>query len=529
MLANESSWAGALPAAQGLYDPEYEKDACGVGFIAHIKGAPSHSIVSQGKSILCNMTHRGAVGADSRDGDGAGILTGIPHDFFAKDVKAQFGVILPPPGQYAVGNVFMNRDPTIFRDSQTKFVELAHQLGLAILCWRTVARNNSILGPVASSKEPLIVQPFITTAANVSTRPSTEFDEIGFERQLYLLRKRSTHAISSSKWFYICSLSSKTIVYKGQLAPVQVYTYFDDLRNPDYTSHFCLVHSRFSTNTFPSWDRAQPMRWCAHNGLFFQHSLCSGEINTLRGNKNWMRAREGVMKSAKFQGLLENLFPIIEEGGSDSAAFDNVLELLIMNGVVTLPEAVMMMIPEAWQNQPDMEPEKRAFYEWASCLMEPWDGPALFTFSDGRYIGASLDRNGLRPCRFYVLEGDIMVCASEVGTMQIAPETVVSKGRLQPGKMLLVDTVEGRVVDDRELKMTICSKRPYERWIEDYRITMQQIKNAVVSAGRFKRYIPDEISLSEDKRMLAFGFSLEQLNMIVAPMVLLTFLQLLDQ
>lgn len=225
------------------------------------------------------------------------------------------------------------------------------------------------------------------------------------------------------------------------------------------------------------------------------------------------------MKSAKFQGLLDHLFPIIEEGGSDSAAFDNVLELLVMNGVMTLPEAVMMMIPEAWQNQPEMDPEKRAFYEWASCLMEPWDGPALFTFSDGRYIGASLDRNGLRPCRFYVLNNDTMVCASEVGTMQIPPESVLAKGRLQPGKMLLVDTLEGRIVDDGELKMSICKKRPYARWIEDYRITLPQIQQAVTQAGLFKKHTLDEASLSDDKRMLAFGFTLEQLNMIISPMV----------
>lgn len=251
------------------------------------------------------------------------------------------------------------------------------------------------------------------------------------------------------------------------------------------------------------------MRWCAHNG----------EINTLRGNKNWMTAREGVMRSAKFRNLLTSLYPIIEPGGSDSAAFDNVLELLVVNGVVTLPEAVMMMIPEAWQNQPNMEPQKRAFYEWASCLMEAWDGPALFTFSDGRYIGASLDRNGLRPCRVYILEGDVMVCASEVGTLNIPPETVVSKGRLQPGKMLLVDTLEGRVVDDEELKMTVSRRRPYERWVEDYRITMNSIKDAVIRSGRYRARVVDDLPILSDTKMIAFGFNLEHLNMIVKPMV----------
>jgi glutamate synthase (NADPH/NADH) len=274
--AGKGNWAEVFPEPpqRSLYaSQELEKDACGVGFIAHIKGSPSHSIVSQAKHILCNMTHRGAVGADSRDGDGAGVMTSIPHAFFAKEVKDRHGVELPPPGQYAVGNIFMNPDPTIFRESQTKFVELAHQLGLAILCWRTVKKNNAILGPVALSKEPLIVQPFMTTATNISSASSAmaggPFDEIGFERQLYLLRKKATHAISARKWFYICSLSSKNIVYKGQLSPVQVYSYFDDLTRPEFVSHFCLVHSRFSTNTFPSWDRAQPMRWCAHNGTYY--------------------------------------------------------------------------------------------------------------------------------------------------------------------------------------------------------------------------------------------------------------------
>lgn len=270
MDAKDKNWAQVFPepAEPCLYDASLEKDSCGVGFIAHIKGMPSHSIVDNGKHILCNMTHRGAVGADSRDGDGAGVMTGIPHAFFARDVKLKHGVVLPPEGQYAVGNVFMNPDPTLFRDSQSKFVELAHQLGLAILCWRTVTRNAGILGPVALSKEPLIVQPFLTPASNIAAPFSTDFNEIAFERALYLLRKKASHAISARKWFYICSLSAKNIVYKGQLAPSQVYAYFDDVRAPEFASHFCLVHSRFSTNTFPSWERAQPMRWAAHNGMF---------------------------------------------------------------------------------------------------------------------------------------------------------------------------------------------------------------------------------------------------------------------
>ncbi|KAJ1554396.1 glutamate synthase [NADH], partial [Cladochytrium tenue] len=501
----ERSWADAIPGKVGLYDPEYEKDACGVGFITHIKGARSHKILSDARGILCNMTHRGAVGADARDGDGAGVMAAIPHEFFNAEIKRLFSLTLPSPGRYAVGNVFFKPDDTVLQESQAKFEEIAGLLGLEILCWRSVTRDNTILGPASRSKEPIIMQPFLVPVDN----DPVNFDGKLFERQLYLLRKRVTHALTLKKWFYVCSLSTKIIVYKGLLAPVQVYKYFDDLTNPLFKTHFALVHSRFSTNTFPSWDRAQPMRWCAHNG----------EINTLRGNKNWMRAREGVMKSEYFADHLESLYPVIEDGGSDSAAFDNVLELLVMNEVLSLPEAVMMMVPEAWQNQPNMEPEKRAFYEWAACLMEPWDGPALFTFSDGRYVGASLDRNGLRPCRFYITKEDTMICASEVGTMYVDPLTVLSKGRLQPGKMLLVDTVEGRVVDDRELKMSVCSKKPFGKWIKEEMLTMAALRDWVIRSGRWRRHVLDTTSITDDKRMLAFGFNMEQLNMVIAPMV----------
>ncbi|KAI8586136.1 hypothetical protein BDZ88DRAFT_311821 [Geranomyces variabilis] len=499
------SWADVLPKAQGLYDPEFEKDACGVGFVCHIKGEPAHQIVADARNLLCNMTHRGAVGADTRDGDGAGVMCSIPHELFTRDVKRNFGIVLPQKGEYAVGNIYMKPDPVGQKESCEKFEEIAYSLGLNVLCWRPVPRDNSILGPSSKSKEPAILQPFVTLVR----AHNSAFDHQHFERQLFILRKQSTHTITMKKWFYICSLSSKHMVYKGLLSPVQVYEYFSDLTNPQFKAFFCLVHSRFSTNTFPSWDRAQPMRWCAHNG----------EINTLRGNKNWMRAREGVIKSAAFKDHLESLLPIIEEGGSDSAAFDNVLELLIMNGVVDLPEAVMMMIPEAWENQPNMEPEKRAFYEWAACLMEPWDGPALFTFSDGRYVGASLDRNGLRPCRFYITDADIMICASEVGTIPVKTETITTKGRLQPGKMLLVDTLEGRVVDDRELKMRISTGNPFGQWIKDNMLTMADVTKFAARNGQFQKHVLDETTISEDKRMLAFGFTIEQLNMLITPMV----------
>ncbi|KAJ3020347.1 glutamate synthase [NADH] [Thoreauomyces humboldtii] len=500
-----SSWAESMPVAQGLYDPEFEKDSCGVGFVCHIKGEPAHQIVADARNLLCNMTHRGAVGADTRDGDGAGVMCSIPHELFAREVKRNFGIVLPKEGEYAVGNIYMKPDTVGQKESREKFEEIAHNLGLNVLCWRPVPRDNSILGPSSKSKEPTIIQPFVTLVR----AHNSAFDLKHFERQLYILRKQSTHTITMQRWFYICSLSSKHMVYKGLLSPVQVYDYFQDLTNPAFKAYFALVHSRFSTNTFPSWDRAQPMRWCAHNG----------EINTLRGNKNWMRAREGVIKSEAFHEHLETLLPIIEEGGSDSAAFDNVLELLIMNGVVDLPEAVMMMIPEAWENQPNMAPEKRAFYEWAACLMEPWDGPALFTFSDGRYVGASLDRNGLRPCRYYITNNDIMICASEVGTIPVKTDTIIVKGRLQPGKMLLVDTEEGRVVDDGELKMRISTGNPFGQWIKENMLTMEEVRGFAARSGQFSLPELDEQTITEDKRMLAFGFTVEQLNMLITPMV----------
>ncbi|CAG8497102.1 530_t:CDS:2 [Paraglomus occultum] len=503
---SNNSWAGAIPKKQGLYDPEYEKDACGVGFIVHIKGAPSHKILSDARNILCNMTHRGAVGADARDGDGAGVMTSIPHTLFSIECP-RLGIQLPPHGQYAVGNIFFKPEASVMEESKQIFERIANQLNLKILGWREVPRDNSILGPAAKSLEPVILQPFITLKNYTSD--SIDFDEKYFERQLYILRKQSTHHITVNKWFYVCSLSSKNIVYKGQLAPVQVYNYFHDLNNVHYKTHFALVHSRFSTNTFPSWDRAQPMRWCAHNG----------EINTLRGNKNWMRAREGVMKSDLFGSELDLLYPIIEEGGSDSAAFDNVLELLVINGVLSLPEAVMMMIPEAWQNHDHMEPEKKAFYQWAACLMEPWDGPALFTFSDGRYCGASLDRNGLRPCRFYITDDDRMICASEVGTLFIEPDHIVQKGRLQPGKMLLVDTEEGRVVDDRELKLSVANKRNFGEWVEKQRITLQDVIHRIKITGNGIDVNLDSLTIAEDPRLPAFGYTIEQLNLLILPMV----------
>ncbi|KAF4556878.1 Glutamine amidotransferase-like protein 1 [Elsinoe fawcettii] len=513
-VPENKSWAGALPMKQGLYDPENEKDACGVGFAAHIKGVASHKIVSQARSLLCNMTHRGAVGSDARDGDGAGVMTSIPHKFFVKNFEREQGFKLPAQGQYAAGNIFFKPDTEVLKETIDTFEEVADGLDLRILGWREVPRDSTLLGPAAASREPIILQPFVVlkSAYGDGKEPKSsfqeEYDEGYFERQLYVLRKRATHVIGLHNWFYLCSLSNKNIVYKGQLSPVQVYEYYHDLVNVDYEGHFALVHSRFSTNTFPSWDRAQPLRWAAHNG----------EINTLRGNKNWMRAREGVMKSDLFGDELDLLYPIIEDGGSDSAAFDNCLELLVINGVLSLPEAVMLMVPEAWEGNSTMDPQKQAFYEWAACMMEPWDGPALFTFADGRYCGANLDRNGLRPCRYYVTDDDRIICASEVGTIAIEPERVVQKGRLQPGRMLLVDTVAGRIVDDSELKQKVSQRVDFRAWVESQLITLPNVHKTLTNKGNDLSHALTETRVQEDPRLKAFGYSLEQVSLLLGPM-----------
>ncbi|KAI0198710.1 glutamate synthase [Astrocystis sublimbata] len=512
---NNGSWAGALPVKQGLYDPSLEKDACGVGFACHIKGSPSHKIVSDARNLLCNMTHRGAVGSDARDGDGAGVMTSIPHKFFVKNFEKEQDIVLPPLGQYAVGNLFFKPDEETLQESKRQLEDIAESLGLRVLGWREPPVDSTLLGPAAKSREPTILQPFVVLAsvygsgnAPENTDPET-FPERQFEKQLYVLRKRATHTIGLQNWFYLCSLSNKNIVYKGQLAPVQVYQYYHDLVNADYQAHFALVHSRFSTNTFPSWDRAQPLRWAAHNG----------EINTLRGNKNWMRAREGVMQSEVFGDELEQLYPIVEDGGSDSAAFDNVLELLTINGVLSLPEAVMLMVPEAWQGNSAMDPKKAAFYEWAACQMEPWDGPALFTFADGRFCGANLDRNGLRPCRYYVMADDRIICASEVGTIPVDPESVVQKGRLQPGRMLLVDTKAGRIIDDSELKKTVSERADFRSWMDSQLVSLPKVV-AQVSEKHNIDVAPqiNSTPLQQDPLLLAFGYTHEQVSLLLAPM-----------
>ena len=411
-----------LPPAQGLYDPELEKDACGVGFIAHIKGEPSHQNVLDADTILINMDHRGACGCEPNTGDGSGMMCGLPHKFLRKVAKQDLGADLPEPGRFAAGLVFLPQDEAERLECKGTIERLISEAGQRLIGWRKVPQMTDLadVGPTARKSEPVIEQHFVAA--------SEELQGDAFDRKLYMIHKQASHQLRGSKtlreamMFYICSLSTKVIIYKGMLTPEQLLPYYADLRDEDFETHLAMVHSRFSTNTFPSWDRAQPLRFMSHNG----------EINTLRGNKNWMRAREGSAASDLFGDDLSKLFPVVEPECSDSGTFDNVLEFLLMNGR-TLQEAIMMMVPEAWQKHDTMSEDKRAFYEYFSCLMEPWDGPASVAFTDGHYIGATLDRNGLRPSRYYITHNDRVVMASEVDVLPVDPSIVTEKGRLQPG------------------------------------------------------------------------------------------------
>ncbi len=488
------------PHKQGLYDPANEKDSCGVGFIAHIKGHRSHKIIQDAGIALEAMTHRGACGCEANTGDGAGIMTALPHDFFTKVASTDLAVTLPAPGHYAAGLVFLPQDANERKQCKAiveDFIRLQNQ---SLIGWRPVPVDPDAadIGPSARATEPVIEQLFIGA--------SEGFSDDAFERQLYLIRKQSTklirnnNALEQRAMFYVCSLSTKVIIYKGQLMPEQVMKYFPDLNDPDFTSHLAMVHSRFSTNTFPSWDRAQPNRFMSHNG----------EINTLRGNQNWMHAREGLLNSALFDDELAKILPVVEPDCSDSGTFDNVLEFLLMSGR-TLQESVMMMVPEAWQNHETMSEDKRAFYEYNSALMEPWDGPASIVFTDGKYIGAVLDRNGLRPSRYYLTHDDHVIMASEVGVVAIEPENVKFKGRLQPGRMFLVDFEQGRLIPDEELKSSFAAKRPYGDWLTQNRMQLSDLN-----------INPDNQSFEPDTlmaRMQAFGFTSETMQFMLIPMV----------
>ena len=487
---------GNLPDPQGLYDPWFEHDACGVGFVVDINGRKSHDIIKKAITVLINLNHRGACGCEPNTGDGAGILIQMPHKFMHQAAD-DAGIRLPPPGEYGVGNIFLPNEDAHRKKCEQKFEEIVAEEGQIFLGWRTVPTNNSTLGETAKSGEPFIRQAFIGRGDGVKT-------DMDFERKLYVIRRRAENEIrysgsKATKDFYICSLSHKTIVYKGMLTSNQIEEYYTDITDPAMESALALVHARFSTNTFPTWSRAHPYRYLAHNG----------EINTLRGNINWMKARESLFESEFFGKDIEKILPVICPDGSDSAMFDNCLELLVLAGY-SLPQAIMMMIPEPWENHESMSQTKKAFYKYYSCLMEPWDGPAAIAFTDGKQIGAVLDRNGLRPSRYYITEDGLVVVASEVGVLDIPPDKVVEKGRLQPGRMLLIDTEEKRIISDDEIKEKVARQYPYSEWLERYLIELSKLPD------------PPKVEKAEPKtlkeRQLAFGYTFEDQRIIMAPM-----------
>ncbi|MBI3401258.1 MAG: glutamate synthase large subunit [Acidobacteria bacterium] len=493
------------PNATGLYDPRHEHDACGVGFVVDIKGRRSHGVIEKGLRILLNLLHRGACGCEANTGDGAGILIQMP-DRFLRKVTADLGIALPPAGRYGAGLVFLPRNRGEREQCRELVEQTARSEGHAVLGWRPVPGDDSSLGASARASKPVIEQVFIADRADRTDRAGTA-DRMRFERALYIIRKQVEHAadrlgLSERHAFYLVSLSAATLIYKGMLTADQIAPVFPDLLDPDMESALALVHQRFSTNTFPSWPLAHPYRYVAHNG----------EINTLRGNINWMRAREGLMRSPLFGDDLKKILPVIREGGSDTAIFDNVLELLVMSGR-TLPHAILMMIPEPWSAPgivDAMSPELKAFYEFHSALMEPWDGPASITFTDGTVVGAVLDRNGLRPSRYCVTTDGLVVMASEVGVLDIPPQDIVLKERLHPGRMFLVDTAQGRIVSDDEIKRELAGAHPYGRWLDEHLVDIEDLPAA-----------PHLPPLSHERivqRQQLFGYTQEDLAILLGPM-----------
>jgi glutamate synthase (NADPH/NADH) large chain len=488
---------GALPPKQGLYDPNHEHDACGVGFIVHIKGQKSHDIIIQGLEILKNLTHRGAVGADPLAGDGAGILIQTP-DTFLREECANAGITLPPLGEYGVGMLFLPRQETMRTACQNIINTVVTAEGQKVLGWRKVPTNNQSLSESVKAIEPVIWQVFISQGQNCA-------DQNTFERKLFVIRKVIEHTVRRElnigyTDFYIPSCSSRTLLYKGMLLANQVGVYYPDLQDPRLITALALVHQRFSTNTFPTWDLAHPFRMICHNG----------EINTLRGNLNWMAARRHSMASELLGEDLNKLWPLIAEGQSDSACFDNALELLVAGGY-SLAQAMMLLIPEAWSGNPLMDNKRRAFYEYHAALMEPWDGPAAVAFTDGRQIGATLDRNGLRPARYLITNDDIVIMASEMGVLDIPQTKIIKKWRLQPGKMFLIDTEQGRIIDDAELKAELANKAPYQHWLDDSQIRLKDLPAEVAAMPPSEEVLLD--------RQQAFGYTQEDLKFFLIPMV----------
>lgn len=486
----------APPAKQGLYDPWFEHESCGIGFVANIKGRVSHGIIRDAIQVLINLRHRGACGCEANTGDGAGILLQMPH-LFLEQACDDAGIKLPEPGTYGVGNVFLPTEPAHARRCEKRFAEIVKEEGQILLGWRTVPTNNSSLGATARAGEPFVRQVVIGRNPALGTA-------MDFERKLYVIRRRAEKALRyggnrSTQAFYVCSLSSRTLVYKGMLMAEQIEEYYPDLSDRAMESALAIVHSRFSTNTFPSWARAHPYRYLCHNG----------EINTLRGNINWMEARQPMLESDLFGADLAKLLPVLCVDGSDSAMFDNCLELLVLGGR-SLPEAIMMMIPEPWSGHESMSAEKKAFYKFHSCLMEPWDGPAAIAFTDGRCIGAVLDRNGLRPARYYVTKDDLVIMASEVGVLDIPPERVVEKGRLQPGRMFLVDTGQGRILSDEEIKHGVACAHPYQAWLDRHMVALCDLPPSEPMPR------PDPAAVRDWQR--AFGYTFEDERILLAPM-----------
>jgi glutamate synthase (NADPH/NADH) large chain/glutamate synthase (ferredoxin) len=486
-----------LPHAQGLYDPRNEKDACGIGFVADIKGRKSHDIVEKGLEVLKNLYHRGAQGCDPCTGDGAGILLQVPHEFFGR-VCGDIGLRLPQAGAYGVGMVYLPQDAKSREQCEALFESVIREEGQEFLGWRDVPAKEEHIGSQARTTLPHIRQFFIGRAL---------LNEAQFERKLYVIRNRITRAIRESalrgkEHVYISSLSCNTIVYKGMLLPEQVSTFYPDLADPTVVSGLALVHSRFSTNTFPTWSLAHPYRYSVHNG----------EINTLKGNVNWMRARQGRLASDLFGDDLKKLFPIItDENQSDSACLDNAIEFLVLSGR-SLPHAMMMLIPEPWVGNPQMDLDRRGFYEYHAAMMEPWDGPAAVCFTDGKLIGATLDRNGLRPCRYQVTTDDLVVLASEAGVLPTEAKKIRQKGRLQPGRMFLVDTVQGRIIDDEEIKSEMVKRKPYRQWLTQYRVSLDELPDPL--------NVPQPDRPTIRQRQQAFGYTIEELKMVLTPMVL---------
>lgn len=486
--------------ATGLYDPSFEHDACGIGFVANIKGNKNHQTIGDALTILENMEHRGACGHEANTGDGAGIMIQIPHEFFF-DECLKLGVPLPRFERYGVGMVFFPKELRLREECREIFVRAAEKLRLEVLCWRKVPVNKSDIGPTALSVEPEIEQVFIACPDHIT-------NALEFERKLFVLRNYATHIINNTVkkdeiGFYLASLSYKTIVYKGQLTSNQVRHYFTDLTNKRVVSAFGLVHSRFATNTFPSWKLAQPFRYIAHNG----------EINTLQGNLNWLKTSEPGFETPYFsKEEMDMLLPLVTSNQSDSACLDNMIELLTLTGR-SLPHVMMMLIPEAWDGNEDMDPVKKAFYEFHACLMEPWDGPASISFTDGKIIGATLDRNGLRPSRYCVTTDDRVIMASETGALPIDQKLIKEKGRLQPGKMFIVDMEQGRIISDQEVKETICSQKPYDEWLNKYKIRLNELPPPRIM---FTHLEHDQVF----KYQKAFGYSTEDLEQLILPMAI---------